>query len=86
MHLLRNIGDHGPRKEREAIDAAAKLVLYAPGRAEAVRRRDEFVERFSKTATKAVTCLEEAFEDAIAVLCLPEKYGVDCDRRTYKND
>ena len=74
VHLHRNIGDHSPRKEREAIEAAVKLVFYAPDREEAQRRRDEFVRRFSKTAPKAVACLEEAFEDAIAVLCLPEKY------------
>ncbi|MGH7714504.1 MAG: IS256 family transposase [Vulcanimicrobiaceae bacterium] len=74
VHLQRNIGDHSPRKEREAINAATKLVLYAADRDEAIRRRDDFVERFSKTAPKAVACLEEAFDDAIAVLCLPEKY------------
>ena len=62
------------RKEREAVIAAAKLVLYAADRTEAVRRRDEFIERFSKTAPNAVACLEEAFEDAIAVLALPDKY------------
>ena len=74
VHLQRNIGDHSPRKEREVIDAALKLVLHAPDRSEAIRRRDEFIMRFAKTAPKAVACLEEAFEDAIAVLCLPEKY------------
>jgi len=74
VHLLRNLSEHSPRKEREAVIAAAKLVLYAADRTEAVRRRDEFIERFSKTAPNAVACLEEAFEDAIAVLALPEKY------------
>ncbi len=74
VHLLRNIGDHSPRKEREAVDAGAKLVLYARDREEARRRMGEFIERFSTIAPKAVACLEEAFEDAIAVLCLPEKY------------
>lgn len=74
VHLQRNIGDHSPRKERAAIDAELKLVLYAPDRAEAQRRRDAFIARFSAVAPRAVACLEEAFEDAIAVLCLPEKY------------
>jgi putative transposase len=32
------------------------------------------VERFSKTASKAVACLESGFEDAMAVMVLPEKY------------
>ena len=34
----------------------------------------EFVGRFSKPAPQAVKCLEEGFEDALAVLALPEKY------------
>jgi putative transposase len=74
VHLLRNVGDNSPRKAREAVIDAVKLVLYARDRVEATRHFDEFVERFAKTAPKAVACLEEAFEDAIAVLCLPEKY------------
>lgn len=74
VHLLRNITDNSPRKERDAVRVAAKLVLYAADRTEASRRLADFVERFSKIAPNAVACLEEAFEDAISVLCLPEKY------------
>jgi putative transposase len=42
--------------------------------AEARRRLAEFVERFSKSAPKAVACLEDGFEDTMAVMALPEKY------------
>jgi transposase-like protein len=41
---------------------------------ESRRQRDCFVEAFAKTAPKAVACLEDAFDDAMAVMCLPEKY------------
>lgn len=41
---------------------------------EARRRLKAFRERFAKTAPKALTCLEEGFEDAMAVMALPEKY------------
>ncbi len=34
----------------------------------------EFHERFSKSAPKAVECLEAGFDDAMAVMALPEKY------------
>ncbi len=51
-----------------------KLVLQAPDMQEARRRLNEFTERFQKTAPKAVACLEDAFEDAMAVMVLPEKY------------
>ena len=41
---------------------------------EARRRLAEFSERFAKTAAKVVACLETGFEDAMAVMALPEKY------------
>jgi putative transposase len=37
-------------------------------------RLNEFVEQFGKLAPKAVVCLEEAFEDAMGVMTLPNKY------------
>ena len=54
--------------------ACARLVLQAPDLTEAKRRLAEFAERFAKTAAKAVACLEAGFEDAMAVMALPEKY------------
>ena len=41
---------------------------------EARRRLNEFVEEFEGKVPKAVNCLEEAFEDAMAVMVLPDKY------------
>lgn len=41
---------------------------------EARRRLNEFAGQFEKLVPKAVTCLEEAFEDAMAVMTLPDKY------------
>ena len=32
------------------------------------------MERFSKTTSKAVACLKSGFEDAMAVMVLPDKY------------
>ena len=61
-------------KYRSEVASSTKLVLQAPDMKEARRRLDEFVERFQKTAPKAVACLEDGFEDAMAVMVLPEKY------------
>lgn len=61
-------------KHRSEVAAYTKLVLQAPDMKEARRRLDEFIERFQKIAPKAVACLEEGFEDAMAVMVLPEKY------------
>ena len=74
VHVMRNLLGHSPTKERAAVAAAAKLVFAAPDRAEAERRHAEFQLRFAKTAPKACACLEGAFDDALAVLALPEKY------------
>lgn len=74
VHLMRNLLGHSSARHRAEVAAAAKLVLQAPDRAEAGRRLREFSERFAKTAPKAVACLEEGFEDALAILALPDKY------------
>ena len=74
VHLMRNLLSHAPVKVRAEVAAAAKLVLQAPDLAEATRRLAEFTQRFAKAAAKAVACLEAGFEDAMAVMALPEKY------------
>ena len=74
VHLMRNLLGHSSSRYRAAVAAYAKRVFQAPDRKEAERHLAEFVERFEKTALQAVQCLEEGFEDALAVLALPEKY------------
>lgn len=74
VHLMRNILGSCSLRHRSEVATYAKLVLQSPDMKEARRRLDEFVERFQKTAPKSVACLEEAFEDAMAVMVLPEKY------------
>lgn len=74
VHLMRNMLGHCPSRERAAVAAAAKLIFASTDVQEARRHRDEFVKRFAKTAPKAVACLEDGFEDAMAVMALPEKY------------
>lgn len=74
VHLMRNILGFTSTRHRADIAAHAKLVLQAPDIEEARRRLNDFVEHFEKKAPKAVACLEEAFEDAMAIIALPEKY------------
>ena len=71
---MRNVLGHSPTRLKGEVAAAARLVLQAADMKEARRRLAEFVERFSKSAPKAVACLEAGFEDAMAVMALPEKY------------
>jgi len=74
VHLMRNILGHCSHRIRAEVAQAAKLIFQAADKDEARRRLDEFVERFQKSAPKAVDCLEAGFEDAMAVMSLPEKY------------
>jgi putative transposase len=74
VHLMRNILGSCSIRHRKDIAEKAKLILQAPDMTEARRRLNEFVEQFEKLAPKAVVCLEEAFEDAMAVMSLPAKY------------
>ncbi len=74
VHLMRNILDSCSTKVRTEVVTAAKLVFQAADLPEARRRLAEFGERFAKSAPKAVACLESGFEDAMAVMVLPEKY------------
>lgn len=74
VHLMRNLLGHSSTKVRANVAASAKLVFQAPDMVEARRRLKEFVETFTKSAPKAVACMEAGFEDAMAVMVLPEKY------------
>jgi transposase-like protein len=74
VHMMRNLLGHSPTKVKGEVAAAAKLVFQAADMVEARRRLAEFVEHFGKSAPKAVACLEAGFEDAMAVMSLPEKY------------
>ncbi len=74
VHLMRNILGSCSTKVRTEVATAAKLVFQAADLPEARRRLAEFGERFAKSAPKAVACLESGFEDAMAVMVLPEKY------------
>ena len=74
VHLMRNMLGHASTRVRAEVAAAAKLIFQAADMEEAKRRLAEFVERFKKKAPKAVACIEEGFNDAMAVMALPEKY------------
>jgi putative transposase len=67
VHLMRNILGSCSIRHRKDVAEKAKLVFQAPDMADAKRRLNEFIELFEKSAPKSVICLEEAFEDAMAV-------------------
>ena len=74
VHLMRNILGHCSMRVRSEIATGLKSIFAATTRAEAERQRDELVERFRSKAAAAMKCLEDGFDDAMAVMDLPEKY------------
>ena len=62
---MRNILGSCSTRHRKDVAEKAKLVLQAPDMTEARRRLNEFIQQFEKLAPKAVSCLEEAFGDAM---------------------
>lgn len=74
VHLMRNLLSSSPVKLRAEVAAHAKIVLHAQDMVEAKRQLSAFIEHFGTSAPKAVSCLEEGFADAMAVMALPEKY------------
>lgn len=83
--LMRNRLSHGPVKVRTEVAVAAKLVLQSSEMPEARRRLAAFSERFTKTASKAVACLEAAFDEALAVLHGPRSTVAGCAARTCRS-
>ena len=71
---MRNLLGHTPSRHRAEVAARAKRIFQVADRTEAEAHLATFVTAFAKTASKAVACLEEGFEDALSVLVLPEKY------------
>jgi hypothetical protein len=74
VHLMRNIAGHTAAKHKAAVMAAAKLVFEAADMTEARRHLAAFSEAFNTIAPKAVVCMEDGFDDAVAVLHFPLKY------------
>ena len=74
VHLMRNLLGHASSKKRAEIADAAKLIFGSQTITEARRHRDDFVKRFEKSAPKVVACLEDGFDDAMAVMVLPSRY------------
>ena len=73
-HFMRNVLDECPKRHRDALHSQLKDALGAPNKEEARRRKEQLMEEFKGKAPKALRILDENFEDAIAVLCMPQKY------------
>lgn len=74
VHFVRNVLSACPAKEQKALLCKLRQILEASDEATARQQLRETMEAFASSAPRAMECLENGFEDVIAVLCLPERY------------
>lgn len=74
VHFMRNVLSYTPSRYKAAVGEGLKRIFRAETAAEARVRCAEFAEAMEGKAPKAVACLEDGIEDALAVMALPAKY------------
>jgi len=73
-HFMRNILDAAPKSVEKELYPHLRAILDAPDIDTARLLLNQTLEAFEKKAPRAMQVLEEGFDDATAVLSLPEKY------------
>ena len=74
VHFIRNVLAHTPSRHRMAMTEGLKRIFRSETASEARQKAHALMDEMESKAPKAVACLEEGLEDALAVLALPEKY------------
>lgn len=73
-HLSANVCDAAPKALQDAIHRRVRAIFEAPDLETAGTLLAKFVADYAATAPAAVAALERGFEDATAVLALPDPY------------
>ena len=73
-HFMRNVLDAAPKSLKDDIYNRVRAILDAPDLETARMLLAQTLEAYEKKAPKAMQVLENGFDDAAAVLALPEKY------------
>lgn len=76
FHFMRNILDAAPKRYQTALSSELREVLHAETMEEARRRKKALMEEYEGCAAKAMSVLDDGFEDAMNVMGLPLKYRV----------
>lgn len=73
-HFMRNILDASPKALKEDIRGHVRSLFDAPDPETARLLLNQTLETYEEKATRAMAILEAGFDDATAVLSLPQKY------------
>ena len=74
VHFMRNVLSYTGSKHKRDMGIGLKRIFNSDSAAEARQRFDELAEQMEGKAPKAIKCLENGLEDALAVMALPAKY------------
>lgn len=73
-HFSRNVLSHAPGKFQKAIHAALLDMYHSATIEEARKKRDIIIDEYADVAPKAMECLDNGFEDVMAIMVLPEPF------------
>ncbi len=73
-HFKRNVLDSCPKASQGELRARLKLLFDAPDMVTARKLLNDVLADFSEKTPRAMQCLESGFDDATAVMALPEPY------------
>lgn len=76
VHLERNILDVVPPKYKEAVKTELNNMFNADELVDARKHKNALVEEYYDVAEKAMEILENGFEDAMTVMCLPKSMRI----------
>lgn len=74
VHFMRNVLSHTASKHKKAMGDGLRRIFAADTPHESRQRFDELAGQMESKAVKAIECLENGLEDALAVMALPAKY------------
>ncbi len=74
VHFMRNVLSYTASKHKKEIGEWLRRIFGAATPKEAQQRFDELAEQMELKTVKAIECLENGLEDALAVMALPDKY------------
>lgn len=74
VHFMRNIMDSCPKRLQDELKTRLRPMFDAIDMSAARKLFSEIVTDFATKAPKAIECLESGFEDAMAVMSIPEHY------------
>ena len=73
-HFSRNVLSHAPGKFQKAIHAALLDMYHSATIEEARKKCDSIIDEYADVAPKAMECLDNGFEDVMAIMVLPEPF------------